>query len=102
MPRKPVSSKTVLGLLAAVLVLPIAITVLMALAALLAAMGDSFGGIVVRYVALGCGVAWLMAVLCLVIAQGLNSLAEQGWDSPTNEPWSGRIESRAEQDEPDR
>jgi hypothetical protein len=74
MNRKPVSSKAILALIAGGLVLPIAITLVLAVSALLSSMGDSSGGLVLRWVALGCGIAWGVVLVCLVLVQGLNSL----------------------------
>ena len=85
MRRKPVSAAAVLGLIAGALVLPIVISVVLAVAALLGAMGDAGGGLVLRYVALALGIGWSVVLVCLVVAGGLNSLAdnpdENGEDS---------------------
>lgn len=77
MSRKPVSSKAMLGLIAGGLVLPVVICVILALAALLAAMGDSAGAVVLRYVAMGAGIAWSIVLVCLVLVQGLNALVDR-------------------------
>jgi len=77
MGRKPVSSKAVLLLIAAGVVLPIVITVLAALAALLAGMGDAVGGLVLRYAAVACGIAWAVVLICLLLIQALNSLDDR-------------------------
>jgi hypothetical protein len=76
MSRKPVSTKAIVALVAAGLVLPIVISVLLALAALLAAMGDVAGGIVLRYLALAGGIGWILVLVCLLLAQGLNALTD--------------------------
>jgi hypothetical protein len=76
MRRKPIAPKTVLGLIAGALVLPILISVVLAVAALLGTMGDSGGGLVLRYVALGLGIGWSVVLVCLVVAGGLNSLGD--------------------------
>jgi hypothetical protein len=99
MHRKPVPSRIVLGLVAGTLVLPMAITVVLALAALLVAMSDSAGGLVLRYVALGCGVLWIIALVTLVLAQSLNSLSD---DSPRDQGPPGRGGPIDEPDETDR
>jgi hypothetical protein len=75
MSHKPVSAKAMLALVAAGLVLPIVIAVFLGLAALLAAMDDAAGGIVLRYLALAGGIGWVVVLVCLVLAQGLNALA---------------------------
>ncbi|MGA2031865.1 MAG: hypothetical protein ABSG68_06395 [Thermoguttaceae bacterium] len=75
MPGKPVPSRIVLSLLALVLVLPIVISVIVALAALLGGMGDSAGAGALKYVALAAGIVWTVGLVCLVLVEGLNSLA---------------------------
>ncbi len=62
--------------IAASLLLPIAISVLLAVSALLVAMGDATGGVVARYIALACGVLWVISLVCLVILQGLHALGQ--------------------------
>ncbi|MGD0899300.1 MAG: hypothetical protein ABR915_15795 [Thermoguttaceae bacterium] len=76
MSRKPVSPKAIVALVAAGLVLPIVISVLLALAELLAVMGDVAGGIVLRYLALAGGIGWILVLVCLLLAQGLNALTD--------------------------
>ena len=66
-----------LVLIAGGLVLPVVISVILALAALLAAMSDTVGAAVLRYVAMGTGVVWSIVLVCLVLVQGLNSLADR-------------------------
>jgi hypothetical protein len=39
-------------------------------------MGDSTGGLVLRYVAWGCGVLWAINAICLLLAHSVNSLAD--------------------------
>jgi hypothetical protein len=75
MSRRPVSSKVLLALIVAGLVLPIAICVVLALALLLAAMGDAVGGVVLRYVALGGGVVWIVVLVGLILAQAIHALS---------------------------
>ena len=77
MSRKPISAKAMFVLIAGGLVLPVAISVILALAALLAAMGDSAGAVVLRYVAMAIGIAWSIVLVCLVLVQGLNSLTDR-------------------------
>jgi hypothetical protein len=104
MPRKPVSRRTFLALVAGVLVMPIAIAVVLAVSALLAAMRDAAGGMVLRYVALGCGIFWVIALICLVLAQAVNSLSEEpsGEDSLSGDDLRDWKRLRGEQDEHDR
>jgi hypothetical protein len=74
MSRKQVSSKVLLALMIAGLVLPITICVVLALAALLAAMGDTLGGAVLRYVALAGGVVWIVVLIGLIFVQAIHAL----------------------------
>ena len=71
MGRKPIHSRAILPLTAALVVLPIAISVLLAVSALLAAMGDTSGGVVLKYLALACGLLWIVGLVCLVLVEGL-------------------------------
>jgi uncharacterized membrane protein YhaH (DUF805 family) len=80
MSRRPVSTHTVFLLLVGGLVLPIAISLILALATLLTAMGDAIGGQVLQYIALACGIFWMIDLVCLLLAQGLNSLADRSAD----------------------
>jgi hypothetical protein len=83
------------------MVLPIAITVILAVSALLAAMNDTAGAMVLRYVALGCGILWIVNLVCLVLAQSLNSLGEgpPGGDPSEDADWK---HLGGKQDETDR
>ena len=74
MSRKPVSSKVLLALMVAGLVLPITICVVLGLASLLAAMGDAVGGQVLRYVALAGGVVWIVVLVGLIFVQAIHAL----------------------------
>jgi ABC-type transport system involved in multi-copper enzyme maturation permease subunit len=69
--------RAVLHLLAAgLVVLPIAICVILAVAALLGEMGEPPQQSPLKWVALGVGILWVVDLICLVLAQALNSLAE--------------------------
>ena len=74
MGRRPFASRAMLPLIIVLLVLPIAISVLIAVSALLVAMGDSVGGVVLKYIALACGIVWVVGLVCLVVLQGFRSL----------------------------
>ena len=74
MSRKPVSSKVLLALIVAGLVLPMTICVVLALASLLAAMGDAVGGAVLRYVALAGGIVWIVVLIGLIFVQAIHTL----------------------------
>ena len=75
------------ALIAAGLVLPITIAVLVGLAALLAAMGDAVGASVLGYVALAGGIGWITVLVCLLLAQGLNGLGDS--DGPDESEHGG-------------
>ena len=78
MDHKPCACRAILPVVAALLVLPIAISVLVAVSALLVAMGDATGGVVVKYIALACGVVWVTGLIALVLLQGLHAACEAG------------------------
>jgi hypothetical protein len=72
MNRKHVTSKVLLALIVAGLVLPIMILIVLALALLLAGMGDVLGGKVLQYVALAGGVVWIMVLVGLILVQAIH------------------------------
>jgi len=74
MRQKPIPQRILLLLIAPAVVLPIGICILLALGRLLGAMGDASGGVVLDWIALACGVAWVLDLICLILAQGINSL----------------------------
>jgi hypothetical protein len=75
MAQKLVPRWAILLLIAGLLIFPIAICVILGVASLLVAMGDSSGGTALKYIAWGCGILWVIDLVCLVLAQGLNTLA---------------------------
>jgi len=77
MSQKPVPKAVTLLLIAGLLVLPISAGVVLAVSALLVAMGDTPGGAALRYIALGCGILWVVDLASLVLAEGLNSLSDR-------------------------
>ncbi len=86
MDHKPCACRAILPVVAALLVLPIAISVLVAVSALLVAMGDATGGVVVKYIALACGVVWVTGLIALVLLQGLHAACEAGRPGDTGLP----------------
>jgi hypothetical protein len=68
-------SRAIVVLVAVALLLPIAISVLLGLAAVLAAMGDAVGALVLRYVGLAGGVVWTIALICLVLMLAISTVA---------------------------
>jgi hypothetical protein len=75
MSRKPVTN-VLLALIVAGLLLPVMICIVMALASLLAALGDRLGGAVLQYVGLAGGVLWIMVLVALIIVQAIHTLGE--------------------------
>ena len=77
MSQKLVSTRILRYLIAGVAVLPIAVCVILAVAALLGEMGDRPPQqSPLRWVALGVGIFWLIDLICLVLALGVNALAD--------------------------
>ncbi len=68
-------SRSVLTILVtAACVLPVTIVVVMGVGRLLGAMEDAPAAAVLDRIALGAGILWAIDLLCLVLAQGINSL----------------------------
>ena len=61
-------------LVAAAVVLPIAVAVILGVARLLGGMGDDGGRQALDRVALVCGILWALDLVTLVTVQGINSL----------------------------
>jgi len=76
MDRKPVARRYVLLLIAGVLLLPIVAWAIVAVAAILGAMGDSSGAVWLNRMAWICGALWAVDLVCLVIVEGFNSLGD--------------------------
>jgi len=76
MSRKIVPPRIVLLLTGLALVLLLTVGVVLAVAAVLGAMGDEPGSRVVRWVALGCGIPLIVDLICLLLALGINSLSD--------------------------
>lgn len=70
----------VFSLIVTAFLLPITICVLFGVAALLKAMGDAAGGVVLYRITLGCGILWAIDLICLVLVQAIGSL--KGPDEP--------------------
>jgi hypothetical protein len=76
MTEKPVSRRAVVLLIAGVAVLPLAAWAVVAVAALLGAMEDAAGELMLRRIAWLCGALWAIDLVCLVVALAINSLCE--------------------------
>jgi hypothetical protein len=77
-----VISRSVLAILVTVAcILPVAITIVLAVGRLLGAMQDAVGAATLDRVALAMGILWGVDLVCLLVAQGINSLG-----SPSDPP----------------
>jgi hypothetical protein len=76
MAHERVSRRIVFLLVTGVLLLPIAAWAVVAVSALLGAMGDADGALWLRRLAWLCGALWLVDLVCLVVVQALNSLSD--------------------------
>jgi hypothetical protein len=76
MDRSPVPRGVVLLLLVVAVLLPVGVCVILALAALLQAMGDVVGARVIAYVAWALGAAWLIDLIGLVVLLAVQSLLD--------------------------
>jgi hypothetical protein len=76
MTEKPVPRRAVILLIAGVVVLPLAAWAVVAVAALLGAMNDAAGELLLRRIAWLGGALWAVDLVCLVVALAINSLSE--------------------------
>jgi hypothetical protein len=76
MHQRLIPQGVLLLLVAVAIVLAIGFGLLMALGRILAAMGDAGGGVVVDYIALGCGALFVLDLILLVLVLGVRSLTE--------------------------
>jgi len=75
--KKRVISKPLLAwLLVGLVLLPIAIVLVIALAGLLSAMQDAAGASFLNRVALGLGTVWALGLIAMLLALAANSLAD--------------------------
>jgi hypothetical protein len=56
------------------LTLPVAISILVAVGRLLAAMGDAAGSVVIDRLALAAGIVWVVLLVVLVLVMGIGAL----------------------------
>ena len=76
MSQKLVPRRAILLLIAAALVLPIVICVILAVGAVLLAMNDTPGFMVLRRIALAGGILWATDLICLLVVLALNALPD--------------------------
>jgi hypothetical protein len=79
-----IPSRFLVGLILSGILLPIALCVILGVAALLVQMGDTAGGGVLYRVALAGGILWIVNLVCLVLGLAVNSL--RGPDEPDETP----------------
>jgi hypothetical protein len=72
-----IPSRILAPLVLGALVLPITISVMVGVGRLLAAMGDPAGAAVLEYLALACGIVWVVLLVCLVVALGIVAVGRQ-------------------------
>jgi hypothetical protein len=77
----PMFHRLIVCLVAGVVVLPIVLSVLVALARLLGAMGDAGGAVVLDRIGLGVGIVWLVDFVSLVLVLALERIGPPGRDS---------------------
>jgi type VI protein secretion system component VasK len=75
-----IPDRFVLALSVASLLLPISLCVVLGVAALLGAMGDSAGGAVLQRIALAGGIFWIIDLICLLLVLAIGAL--RGPDEP--------------------
>ncbi|MCE5266409.1 MAG: hypothetical protein LLG00_00790 [Planctomycetaceae bacterium] len=80
MQQPPACQRAVLGLIAAAVLLPITICVIVGVALLLQGMGDPWGAAVLLRIALAGGILWVVNLVCLVLTLAVGSL--RGPDEP--------------------
>jgi len=84
MHHPPIPSRLLATLVLAGILLPIALCVILGVAALLAQMGDTAGGAVLNRIALAGGIVWVIDLICLVLVLAIGSLC--GPDEPDETP----------------
>jgi hypothetical protein len=75
LPSKTIRRWT-LWLTVAAFLLPVALCVISAVAALLAGMGDTSGGGVLCRIALAGGIVWTIDLICLLLLLAINALGD--------------------------
>lgn len=76
MRQRPIPRNALLLLIAIAIVMPIGTCVILAVGRLLEAMGDASGSVVLDWIALAAGIVWILDLICLILAHGINSLAD--------------------------
>ena len=79
-----ISRRVLAVLVTAACILPVAIAIVLAVGRLLGAMQDAAAAAVLDRVALAIGILWAIDLVCLLVAQGINSLGPP--DDPEARP----------------
>jgi hypothetical protein len=74
MPSPTIPHRLVLALVVAAILLPITLCVLLGVAWILSAMGDSLGGMVLRRISLAGGILWVVDLICLVLVLAIGAI----------------------------
>jgi hypothetical protein len=83
--HRPSIPRHIIGLAVAVaVIIPIAICLVLGVAALLSAMGDASGGGVLRWIVLGFGILWALDLVLLILGLSVNVLSDSD-DSDSHE-----------------
>ena len=69
-----VSRRVLTILVTAACILPLALAIVLSVGRLLGALDDHAAAVVMDRIGLALGVAWVINLVCLVLAQGLNEL----------------------------
>ncbi len=83
MHKPPIPQSAIALAISGAIILPIAICLILGVASLLSAMGDSSGGGVLHWIALACGIIWALDLILLLLALGINAMS--GPDEDANE-----------------
>ena len=76
MNKKPVSRPVITILVSIEIVLTISLGVILAISCIIGKMGDVGGQVVLESVALALGIGWIVDLVCLVLALGVNSVCD--------------------------
>lgn len=80
-PPPLIPHRVILALVVTTIFLPITICVVIGVAALLEGMGDISGGYALHRIALGCGILWVIDLVCLLLVLSIGTL--RGPDEPS-------------------
>ena len=76
MTKKPIPPRILAVLVAVAAVLTVALTILLLAGHLFGRMGDEGGRAVMDSIAIGIGLFWIIDLVCLLFALGINSLGD--------------------------